>query len=208
MSKCSYNNCTNVHMAKGLCKLHYYRKKKGQPMDAERRQYYVRQGDFVRDKYNRVMITIECPRCKEERLVLRCLAAKHPLCKGCAAKNRAEKYMAENGRGQQWKGSKYFSGKIISGWKRGAADRNITWDISNDELDNLYDEQGGLCAYTGVVLSFNDGDKAKVSLDRIDSTLPYTIDNVQLTCAYVNICKQSLTDEEFVAMCRLVVNNR
>lgn len=206
MSTCSYSDCTNTHMAKGLCKLHYYRKKNSQPMDAERPRYHERQTDLPRDRFGRVVVVVACIDCGFERTIPRCDAHKRLRCIGCASRHRTAQYMAEHKRGHNWKGSKYFSGKIISGWKRGASDRDIAWDITNDALDNLYDEQEGLCAYTGAKLSFNDGDVNKVSLDRINSSLPYTIDNVQLTCAYVNICKQSLSHEDFVAMCHAVAD--
>lgn len=45
------------------------------------------------------------------------------------------------------------------------------------------------------------------SLDRINSSIGYTIDNVQWVHKKINMMKMDLSQEEFINYCRLVVKN-
>jgi len=203
---CLVVGCDRKYLAKYYCRLHYYRKRNGTEMEKEVRLAYDNTG-LEKNEWGEVKVIITCPDCGTERNAKRANAILHPRCRKCACKAREAKYLEKLGHGKQWSGSNYFSGKIISGWKRGADDRSIQWDITNEQLDNLWDKQNGKCALTGLNMSLDHGNPNRVSLDRIDSTGYYSINNVQLTCSYVNRCKQSLSNEEFLEMCRLTVNN-
>jgi hypothetical protein len=93
-------------------------------------------------------------------------------------------------------------------WKTNAFRRSHgkTWAITFEDLERLYIIQNGLCALTGEKLNRIQGDKNMISLDRIDSAKGYTMDNVQLTGTHVNLAKHISTMEEFIEMCRKVVN--
>ena len=41
-----------------------------------------------------------------------------------------------------------------------------------------------------------------ISLDRIDSDLGYTIDNVQLVCKWINLAKNTASNEQILAVLR------
>jgi hypothetical protein len=43
-----------------------------------------------------------------------------------------------------------------------------------------------------------------VSIDRIDSTKGYTIDNVQLVCVVLNIAKSNLPQNDYIDWCKKV----
>ena len=45
------------------------------------------------------------------------------------------------------------------------------------------------------------------SLDRIDSTKGYTIDNVQWVHKYINLMKHQLTQQQFIDFCKKVVEH-
>ena len=95
------------------------------------------------------------------------------------------------------------------------------------ELFELLEKQGYKCARTGVPLTCEvnteiiaDGDFSKkasgrkrkiistnVSIDRIDNSKWYTIDNVQLVCLIVNIARNNLEIDEYVDWCRKVVEH-
>ena len=84
------------------------------------------------------------------------------------------------------------------------------FDLSLDFLEQLWNKQRGLCALTGQPMSLssedNRWDSDLCSLDRIDAELGYTQDNVQLTTSRANYAKGVLSTQEFVEMCKQVVN--
>ena len=78
----------------------------------------------------------------------------------------------------------------------------------------LLDRQEGKCAGTGRELlpsmyttEKHRSDKNTVSVDRIDSTKGYVKGNVQLVTFHYNTAKNSFSDEEFITLCKDVVNN-
>lgn len=83
------------------------------------------------------------------------------------------------------------------------------FDLTLDALELLWTAQEGRCALTGVPMSLAKGesrwDSALCSLDRIDPAKGYTLDNVQLTTAKANYGKGMQTMEDFVEMCKQVV---
>jgi len=82
--------------------------------------------------------------------------------------------------------------------------------ISFEDLLNLYTIQGGLCAISGVPMTFLKGSgeiPTNISLDRIDSNLPYEISNIQLVCCQVNFMKHTLTKEQLYFWCERILQN-
>jgi hypothetical protein len=95
------------------------------------------------------------------------------------------------------------------------------------ELFELLEKQDYKCARTGVPLTCEvnteiivEGDFSKkssgrkrktiptnVSIDRIDNSKWYTLDNVQLVCLIVNIARNNLEIDEYVDWCRKVVEH-
>lgn len=79
-------------------------------------------------------------------------------------------------------------------------DLNITWEY----LFELWEEQNGLCAYSGLPLSIEVNHPHKVSLDRINSKLGYIIGNLQLASSSVNRMKQEFDEDFFVDVCKRI----
>tara|TARA_B100000749_G_scaffold208403_1_gene163431 strand:+ start:2674 stop:2931 length:258 start_codon:yes stop_codon:yes gene_type:complete len=74
----------------------------------------------------------------------------------------------------------------------------------------LYEQQHGLCAITGTVMTYqstmdNNNDR-NISLDRIDNTKGYVLDNVQYVCKRVNLMKNTLAEKEFIGWCKLIAD--
>ena len=80
--------------------------------------------------------------------------------------------------------------------------------IDAEYLQQLWNEQGGLCALSGVPMTYLKG-KGRVptnlSMDRKDSTKAYTADNVQLVCYQANLMKSELTEEQLVFWCERIL---
>ena len=49
--------------------------------------------------------------------------------------------------------------------------------------------------------------RLNISIDRINSSLGYTKDNVQLVAAIVNRMKTDLPDSEFIKICSIITDN-
>jgi hypothetical protein len=83
-------------------------------------------------------------------------------------------------------------------------ERGITLEVTFEQCLELYHKQNGKCAISGRVLVGNAGHVDKISIDRIDSTLSYSIDNIQLVTVQVNRGKMDFLEEDFIAMCASV----
>ncbi len=79
-----------------------------------------------------------------------------------------------------------------------AKDRQL---LDIDFLVDLWEKQNGLCAITKTPMTHLRGHgrvQTNVSIDRIDSTIGYERQNVQLVCHIVNLMKQDLKLEELL----------
>lgn len=61
--------------------------------------------------------------------------------------------------------------------------------ITTSELLKLHEVQAGKCHYTGLEYSLNENGPLYMSVDRVDSSVGYTKDNVVLCCWFVNCAK-------------------
>lgn len=94
-------------------------------------------------------------------------------------------------------------------YKVGAETRGIHWDLSIDDVADVYDQQGRECALTGWLLVFpsvGHPNNTDASIDRIDSKRGYTKDNIQIVSKKVNMMKQQYSVEDFVFVCKAVVD--
>jgi hypothetical protein len=96
----------------------------------------------------------------------------------------------------------------------GAKDRGLELSITKEDLQAIWISQKGLCAVTGIPMEKIRATKTtrnryknlyKASLDRIDSELGYTKENVRMVCAHVNVMKMDLTDEQLIFWCSAVL---
>lgn len=76
-------------------------------------------------------------------------------------------------------------------------------DLTENYLKGILKKQNNKCALSG--LSFDS--ETRISLDRIDATIGYIEGNVQLVTVEVNYAKQSMSNEEFIKLCKQVVSN-
>lgn len=112
-----------------------------------------------------------------------------------------------------WKGYEEISGAYFGQLKGGAESRNLQFNIRLEDIWELYVSQGKCCALTGLPIFF--GKKSKrlgireqtASLDRIDSTNGYVIENVQWVHKYIQLMKNKFTQDEFIRYCKLVAEH-
>lgn len=94
----------------------------------------------------------------------------------------------------------------------GARDRaekkGLPFSIDPAFLRTLWTAQAGVCAVSGVAMTFVCGKgrtPTNVSLDQIDPKAGYTKGNVQLVCSAVNQMKGDLTGEQLLMFCAAIV---
>ena len=89
---------------------------------------------------------------------------------------------------QQWLRKCYHSSKSKT--------RQCT--VTLEYVQNLWDEQNGKCAISGLDMKYKNNDLMSASVDRIDSSKDYIEGNIQLTCQWVNLAKSNATNEEIL----------
>lgn len=93
---------------------------------------------------------------------------------------------------------------------RGALARKPTENPATlQDLMNLWGEQEGCCAVTGIKMTWAQGKllPTSITLDRIDPTAGYTISNIRLLCHAVNAFKGQMNDDEMFNMALAIVAN-
>lgn len=113
-------------------------------------------------------------------------------------------YGHKNQKHPLWRGYGDISMTYWKNVKHGAKLRHIPFEISIEEVWELYLLQNKKCALTGRSIGFEASKNNSASLDRIDSSKPYVKSNVQWVHKDVNFAKQSLSVEVFVKLCEEV----
>lgn len=153
--------------------------------------------NIYHEKGTRSQVRVRCD-CGREYI-----ARKSPVktgqitrCKYCRESNKRKKNIGEM--------SGHFWAMIISNARK----RNINFELNKIDTYNLFLEQDKKCKLSDLPIQFsNYGEKEQTaSLDRIDSSRSYTINNVQWVHKNVNRIKQNLTQERFLELCKLITN--
>jgi len=102
-------------------------------------------------------------------------------------------------------------------FKNNAARRKIEWseDLTIEYLWKLFQDQNNKCALSGLDIKLTEKRKLSnidfeymtASLDRIDSSKPYTTDNVQWVHKDINRMKWCFKENRFIELCKLIVNH-
>lgn len=85
-------------------------------------------------------------------------------------------------------------------------------NITPSDLFEVWNRQKGICPYSGVKLKLPDTTAQNnsietASLDRINSSLPYSVDNVQFISVAMNYMKNTMTHDETINLCKLIAKN-
>jgi cobyrinic acid a,c-diamide synthase len=114
-------------------------------------------------------------------------------------------------RASKWRKSSQFDtdrfvSLTFSTLKRSAADRNIKVSITKEQLHKVLIQSNGKCAISGLALDTMFNSCVKASIDRIDSNKGYTLKNIQVVASCVNIAKSDLPQDDFIKLCKSVVD--
>jgi transposase-like protein len=127
----------------------------------------------------------------------------HSKCKDCTRKY---------GRERDAKMSQSLDGMlklILKNTQYNAKVRNIEFDtnITKAFLLELYDKQKGICNISGEYMTLRDNqlkNPTLISIDRINSDIGYTKENIQLVCWEINRMKMDKTEKEFIYWCNII----
>jgi len=146
---------------------------------------------------NNYLFKVQC-KCGKENL-----CSKQDLTSG--KRNRCDECGKKKRFGEQIGG---ISINFFHNYKRGAQKRGLDFLITYEYAAQLFEEQSGKCALSGVDL-FIKGVSWKnrtASLDRIDSSKGYIEGNVQWIHKTINEMKNNQSDEQFILWCTLIAN--
>jgi len=81
--------------------------------------------------------------------------------------------------------------------------------LTLDYLKSVYNTQEGLCAISGVKMTYTCGQgkiDTNISIDRINSDLGYEEGNIQLVCRRVNIMKLDRDKDDLLGWCDKILS--
>nr|QBK85865.1 MAG: uncharacterized protein LCMAC101_04600 [Marseillevirus LCMAC101] len=162
----------------------------------------------------KILIPVEkdakyCSKCKETKEISCFFKEKsmsdgcQTYCKICSKVNYAKWCSTFDG----------FITRIYKDLQNNAEKRNIKVNIEKDDIIRLYKKQKGVCALSGEKMTHvcEPGTKRKnpkhiynISVDRINSSKPYTLKNIQLVCNRINVIKWDLDQDVFIDLCKKV----
>jgi hypothetical protein len=157
------------------------------------------------------MLQRECPDCHKtiiynNKSSYKSAEQRNSVCKSCRTirANKSDKRDNTGEKNAFWKGYKdipfhWFSKYFL---RKG---RNREGDITIQQIYDLWIKQNKKCRLSGVDIDFIRRDNGvSASIDRIDSSKEYTIDNVQLVHKDVNLMKNHFNQEYFICMCKMI----
>jgi len=124
----------------------------------------------------------------------------HSWCKDCCTKgskrSRAKQNSTIEGR------AKVF----LQNAKKSAAKRQQVFLLTVADIVRCWEDQQGVCAYSGREMTLDAGQLETVSIERIDSAIGYTQENTILVCQAINRMKSDFRFDDFYDLCRDVAS--
>lgn len=93
---------------------------------------------------------------------------------------------------------------------RNAKKRFKNFNLTLEYLKEIWEQQNGICPYTGIKLQLatyttnHNNPIYTASLDRIDSSKGYEIDNVQFISTAINYMKNTMSHEDTLKLCEII----
>jgi len=120
---------------------------------------------------------------------------------GCSARRKGKDH-------PNFAGHEEISSSLWHSLCHGATSRNLEFQITIEEIWQLFLKQNRKCALSGIKLQFAQTRKTynqtTASLDRIDSTKGYAINNVQWVHKKINQIKMNMDQSEFIDWCQKI----
>lgn len=116
----------------------------------------------------------------------------------------------QNKDSPNWRGVGEISRSFITRYKTNAKRRGIEFLVNAEYMWRLFLLQDRKCALSGLKICFGriGRDENTASFDRIDSSKPYQIGNVQWVHKHVNMMKLNHNQKYFIKLCKLIANKK
>lgn len=142
--------------------------------------------------------------CGNQKILMRKLLVKGDT-KSCGCD-----WIKSNKKHHSWKGYEDIPLDFFTNIIRSAKTRNYEFDITIEDLWQLFLKQNKKCALSGLDLNFSITRKDKTlqtaSVDRIHRGLGYVKGNIQWVHKRINLMKNILSDKDFIFFCQMVSN--
>ena len=156
------------------------------------------------DRHSHVKLLCECECGKCIEVSAYSLTTHNTKSCGCSKTKKGKEHPL-------YTGYELIAGRVWATLIRGAKERGFPFNITIKEAWEKFLAQDRKCALTGTLLIFsektNEQIKTTASLDRIDSSKGYLLDNIQWVHKKINIMKSNMSQEEFINWCLLVTQN-
>jgi hypothetical protein len=96
-----------------------------------------------------------------------------------------------------------------------ARQRDLSCDLTEKDIQAMWDKQDGKCYYSGYPMEYNfvgskpwtfsEKTKYQISMDRKNNAIWYLKSNCILCCTFINKMKWTLDDKEFVKVCKDII---
>ena len=143
----------------------------------------------------------QCDCGNQKNILSKQLISGHTQSCGCYCKQRISE--------SRWTGFEEMSGRLLAKLKNNAWHRNINFNVEYQDIWDKFLEQNRKCSLSGIPIIFTRntrGGYQTASLDRIDSSKDYVIDNIQWLHKDINQMKLDLNQDEFLYFVHLVCN--
>ena len=100
-----------------------------------------------------------------------------------------------------------FEGRIttfLRTCKDSAKKRNQEFSLTRQNFLDMWEQQEGLCVYTGLPMELAPATLFSVSVERVDNSVGYTAENTVLVTNAVNRMKSNMEGEDFFHFCKCV----
>ena len=126
-----------------------------------------------------------------------------------ANRSKETQYKISEKQSLRLKGNCYGKKGNFTYYLNKARSRDANTNLTDDYLQNLWNNSEGKCKLTGIPINLKKGKHVltTASLDRIDSNIGYVKDNVQFVCYGINLAKNAFLNEEMIEFIKLLRNN-
>ena len=111
----------------------------------------------------------------------------------------------------QWKGCGDISGNWwynhVTRERKQETRTKVPVTVTIEEAWDLFLEQDRKCALSGIELTIGNNRYNDASIDRIDSSKGYELDNIQWVHKHINFMKRTYSQDYFIEMCKKVADN-
>lgn len=95
--------------------------------------------------------------------------------------------------------------------RQSASKRGVPFDLEEIYIRVLFDAQNWRCARTGLEFDLTPGHGIRPfgpTVDRIDSSGPYALGNIQIVCNIYNFAKNAFTDQDVLTFAEKLLEHR